>query len=85
MDKKTKEQRAIARTLEPAMRIGKNGVTTTVVDEAINLLKKRKLIKIRLMTSKAQEKKDIAATLTAKCGAKLVDQIGNIIVLAEDK
>ena len=44
-DKKLKDQ---AKAMKPLIQIGKNGLTESVVQQIIRLIKKRKLVKIKL-------------------------------------
>lgn len=85
MDEKTKQQRSIGRTLEPTVRIGKSGITDGVIKDLTTQLRQRKVVKVRIMASKREEKAEIAAALATKCKAKLVDKIGNIAVYAKEE
>ena len=82
MDKKTKELRSLSKSLEPTVQIGKQGITPGTITDIKAQLRTRKLIKIRLMPSKSEEKKSIAAQICEKADALLVDQIGNTISIA---
>jgi len=81
----TKEKRAKARTLYPAMQIGKSGITQGLIRELQKQLKLKKLIKIKLMKSFIEDKnkKEIAKELARKTGAELIFQIGNVVVLGK--
>ena len=70
-------------TLQPTIRIGKNGLTEALVAETICLLKKRKLVKIKLLKSFADDvdKKQFAKDLAAKNGSKVIHQVGFFITL----
>lgn len=80
-----KEKRAKARTLYPAMQIGKSGITQGLIRELQKQLKLKKLIKIKLMKSFIEDKnkKEIAKELARKTGAELISQIGNVVVLGK--
>lgn len=71
--------RSKAKTLEPVIRIGKNGLTEHVLNELIKLLKKRKLIKIKL--PKTENKKELIKEIKEKTYSELIESIGNVIVL----
>ena len=44
MDPELKKARIEARSLEPLIRIGKNGLTESIINETIKLLKKKKIV-----------------------------------------
>jgi RNA-binding protein len=75
--------------LEPVVRIGKNGLTPSVLEEIRMHLKKKKLVKVRVLKSaltedselKKESAKDFAALLADKTGAQLVQSIGLNVVL----
>jgi RNA-binding protein len=79
-----KELRSKARAMNPTMNIGKEGLTETVIEEIKKQLRQKKLIKIKMLQSLAQDKdKDaVAAELVEKTDAVLIDRIGFVIVLA---
>jgi RNA-binding protein len=80
-----KEQRAKARTLYPAMQIGKSGITEGLVSELKNQLKNKKLIKVKFMKSfiEGKDKKQVAVDLARKTDSVIVLQIGNTVTLAK--
>jgi RNA-binding protein len=75
--------RAKAKSLEPLVRIGKNGITENVVIEIIRLLRKREIIKIKLLHAFLEEnnRKIIAEELAQKTNSIIVEQVGGIVVL----
>ncbi|HME87208.1 MAG TPA: YhbY family RNA-binding protein [Candidatus Nanoarchaeia archaeon] len=79
-----KELRSKAKTMTATMNIGKEGLTETVIEEIKKQLRQKKLIKIKMMQSLAQDKNkdDVAAELVEKTDAVLIDRIGFVIVLA---
>ncbi len=68
------------------VRIGKAGITPTVIEEIKKQLKKRKIIKIKFLPghAKGKNKKEFAAELAKETGAKIISQIGFVVVLAEN-
>ena len=80
MNKKVLEE---ARSLEPIVRIGKNGLTENLIKELKIHLKKRKLIKVKLLKSFIGEKnrKDLAKEIADKTDSKVIQQIGFVVVL----
>lgn len=75
--------RSKAKTLEPAVRIGKSGLTDSMIGEINKNLIKRKLIKIKLLKSPdgRKEKEDLIKSIVEKTQSELVDSVGNTIVL----
>ena len=75
--------RSKAKTLEPVVRIGKSGLTDSMLGEITKNLIKRKLIKIKLLKSPGErkEKEDLIKSIVEKTQSELVDSVGNIIVL----
>lgn len=68
--------------LEPTVRIGKAGITDSVVDDVKNQLKKRKTIKVKFLpTAFNGNKKALAKELAQKVNAKIVHQVGFVVVL----
>lgn len=72
-----------ARNIEPVVRIGKSGLTGSVIEEIEKQLKKRKLIKIKLLKSFAERKdrKELAGEIAEKTEAELVSHVGFTVVL----
>ena len=83
MDKK--QMKSKAKLMEPTIRIGKNGLTETVLEEIRKQLSKKKLIKIKMLKSLADKssRKKIGEELVGKTNAQLIDQVGFVYVLAK--
>ena len=71
--------------LTPILRIGKSGVTDSVIAEIKEQLKKRKLIKLKLLKSviEGKDKKELAQEIADKTNSELIHQVGFVIVLHE--
>ncbi|MEM4263530.1 MAG: YhbY family RNA-binding protein [Candidatus Woesearchaeota archaeon] len=80
-----KALRAKGKTLEPAINIGKAGITKGMLAEVGRQLKKQKLLKIKLLKSfvDQHDKKKAAEELAFRLRAVVIQQIGNVIVLAK--
>ncbi|MEA3514093.1 MAG: YhbY family RNA-binding protein [Nanoarchaeota archaeon] len=78
-----KELRQKAKLIDPIIRIGKNGFSESTIIQIKQLLKKRKLIKIKFLKSflEDNDKKKAAEELCSKTGAELIDKIGFIVVI----
>lgn len=75
--------RSKAKTIEPVVRIGKSGLTDSMIGEINKNLIKRRLIKIKLLKSpdERKEKEELIKSIMEKTQSELVDSVGNIIVL----
>ena len=86
LDSEMKEKimlRSKAKTLGPIVRIGKSGLTDSMIWEINKNLIKRKLIKIKLLKSPGErkEKEDLIKSIVEKTQSELIDSVGNVIVL----
>ena len=71
----------------PDIRIGKRGISEGVILEAIKLLKKRGIIKVKFLRNIAYDKrtaKKLAEELAIKTGAKIGKIIGKVAILYRD-
>jgi len=82
-NKKLKEK---AKTLEPVIRIGKNGLTESTIKEIKKQLNKKNLIKVKLLRAfiSDKNKKDIAKEIAQKTNSQLIDLVGFVVVLYKD-
>ena len=79
--KQRKHLESLAHELDPVVRIGKNGITPTVVNTVQETLQARELIKVKLLETAPHEKMEVAVKLMEATKCTLVRVIGNIIVL----
>ncbi len=72
-----------AKQLEPVIRIGKNGLTDSLVNEIKRQLENKKLVKIKLLRPFIQDKdkKMAAKEIAEKTGSVLIDSVGFVVVL----
>ena len=73
--------RSKGKSLEPILRIGKNGLTDSVIEEVKILLKNRKLIKIKLLKSSSKNKKEMINKIIENTDSELIESVGNVVVL----
>ena len=75
--------RSRAKTLEPVVRIGKEGMNINTFKEIEKVLERRKLIKIKLLRTSLDktEKEAIVEEIVSKTKSHLIDAIGNVIVV----
>ena len=78
-----KKLKAKAKLLEPVIRVGKNGLTGNMFIHVNNLLKKRKLIKIKFLKSfaDANDAKKAMDEIAEKLSAEIVEKVGFTVVL----
>lgn len=81
MDKSLREKKSIAGKLESTVRMGKSGVTVALVEEIKAQIKKKGMVKVKLLGTRREETKQIAAELAERCNAELVDIRGNTVSL----
>lgn len=83
-DFKTKQRKFLmskAQTLKPIMQVGKLGVSETVMEQLVDIIDKRELIKISLLQNTMIEPKEfVEATLEYDPAIKLVQIIGSKII-----
>ncbi|NQU78986.1 YhbY family RNA-binding protein [Candidatus Woesearchaeota archaeon] len=72
-----------ANALEPLVRIGKNGLTESVVAQIKKLVTKRKIVKIKFLRSflDSNDKKAAAKDLANSTDSEIVEQVGFVVVL----
>ena len=68
--------RAMGMELDPVVRVGKEGLTPTVVIAAREAIKKRELIKVRVQQNCLEELENVITMLTERADADLVQIIG---------
>ncbi|MEM3512560.1 MAG: YhbY family RNA-binding protein [Thermoplasmata archaeon] len=70
--------------IEATVRVGKNGITESVLNEIRNQLKKRKVIKIKFLKSTKDlgTVKEFAEMLEKKTGARVLDVRGGTVILS---
>ena len=74
-----------ATELTPTVHVGKDGITDTLVDEVKLQLKTRKVVKVKLLPSAGEEKKELAYELAEKANATMVDVRGSVVTLCEKR
>lgn len=75
--------RSKAKTLEPILRIGKNGLTNGVIGEIKLQLKKNRLIKIKLLKSFIQDKdkKELVKEISELTNSEIIEFVGFTLTL----
>lgn len=73
--------RGLAHPLAPVVRVGKAGVTESVIAETKKSLHSHELIKVRIEVDESAERKAIAAKLAEASDAQLAGTVGKIAIL----
>jgi RNA-binding protein len=82
MSKKDQKQlRSIGHGLKPVVTVAGNGLNENVMLELDRALNDHELIKVKLAVGDKSARETVTAELCDKCGAKLIQAIGNIILI----
>lgn len=73
--------RAIATNVEPAMQLGKGGVTESYIAQINEMLFHKEMVKITVLRNAEYTAKEIAEELAKLCKAELVAAIGSKVIL----
>jgi RNA-binding protein len=81
--KRILELRGQAARMDASTHVGKNGVTSSLIEEIVRQLKDNKLVKIKLLKSAIEEipREELAKALAEKTRAELIEVKGNTVVL----
>lgn len=67
----------LAQKIDPALIIGKNGLTQEVIDQLEALANKRELVKIRFLDTIPEEPEEMVAKILEALNAEFVQHIGS--------
>ncbi len=73
--------RGIASTYETIFQIGKGGIGDTLVQQVLDALRKRELIKLHVLDNCEYDAREAAAILAERSKSEVVQVIGNRFVL----
>ncbi|EQB35894.1 MULTISPECIES: ribosome assembly RNA-binding protein YhbY [Virgibacillus] len=76
--------RAKANQLKPIFQVGKIGVNQNMIEQIIDALEKRELLKVSILQNCMEDKDTVARLLAEGTGAEVVQIIGNNIVLYKE-
>ncbi|AWO75343.1 MULTISPECIES: ribosome assembly RNA-binding protein YhbY [Geobacillus] len=76
--------RAQAHHLKPIFQVGKGGVTEAMTEQIAAALEARELLKVSVLQNCEENRYTVAEQLAAGTGAKVVQVIGNTIVLYKE-
>ena len=73
--------RGIAATYETIFQIGKGGINDNLIQQVLDALRKRELIKLRVLDNSMYTAREAAEEIAAKTKSEVVQVIGNKFVL----
>lgn len=79
--KQRKFLRGLAHPLSPVVRVGKGGVTDSLVAETRKSIESHELIKVRVELDEGAERQQVAEALAGAVDAQLAGMIGKIAIL----
>lgn len=77
--------KGLAHPLSPIVRVGKSGISATVVEETKRSLEAHELIKVRIETDDSESRYEMAEKLAAETDAHLAGVIGKIAILYRER
>jgi RNA-binding protein len=80
-----KDVKRVGHDLRPTVHVGKEGVTDTLIEEIEKQVKTRKVVKVRLLPSVEEERKQVAAELAERSGSVLIEVVGHTVLLCDCK
>jgi RNA-binding protein len=67
--------------MDPIVQIGKDGITSNLVQQTDETLEARELIKVRILNNSLYTAREAAEELAKECGAEIVQVIGNVCLI----
>jgi len=71
-------------SIEPMMRIGKDGINENVIKSLEDLFRRREIVKVKMLQNSEDEINDISKKLAEGAGAEIVHIMGKTIVLYKE-
>jgi RNA-binding protein len=78
-----KDVKRVGHGIKPTVHVGKEGITDTLIEEIVRQVKGRKVVKVRLLTSVEEDRKEVAEELAARSDSVLVDVVGHTVLLCD--
>lgn len=76
-----KQYRNIGHNLKPVVTIAGNGLSEGLMEELNRALNDHELIKVKLMISDREVRKQVSAEMVKQSGAELVQEIGKVALI----
>ncbi|HEX6088122.1 MAG TPA: ribosome assembly RNA-binding protein YhbY [Thermoanaerobaculia bacterium] len=77
--------KGLAHALSPIVRVGKGGVTESVIAETRKSLDSHELIKVRIDVDESAERKSLAERLATETDSHIAGSIGKIAILYRER
>jgi len=77
--------RGLAHPLAPVVRVGKAGVTESVIAETKKSLASHELIKVRIEVDESAERKTLAEKLAGATDAQIAGTVGKVAILYRER
>ena len=81
----TSKQRSYLRSegsrIDPVVRVGKEGMTETVIQAVEDVINAREFIKVKILNNSDEDIRDVASVLAEKTGAEIVHIMGGTVLL----
>lgn len=77
--------RGLAHPLAPVVRVGKAGVTESVIAETKKSLESHELIKVRIDVDESAERKVLAEKLAGATDAQIAGTVGKVAILYRER
>jgi RNA-binding protein len=71
--------------LKPTVRVGKDGLTENVVTELKNQIKINRVVKVKVLPSSVEKKREIAEELAERSVTKLIEVRGSTILFCNPR
>ena len=80
-----KDVKRVGHGLRPTVHVGKEGVTDTLIEEIAQQVKARKVVKVRLLPSVEEDRKQVAQDLADRSDSVLIEVVGHTVLLCDRK
>lgn len=77
--------KGLAHALSPIVRVGRGGVSESVIAETKKSLNAHELIKVRIDADDSAARKTLAETLATSAGAQIAGMIGKTLILYRER
>ena len=80
-----KDVKRVGHGLRPTVHVGKEGVTDTLIEEIAKQVKTRKVVKVRLLPSVEEDRKQVAEDLAKRSNSVMIEVVGHTVLLCDRK
>lgn len=70
----------MAHELKPIFQVGKGGVNDNLIQQVVDALEARELIKVSVLNNSPQDMDEVSEAITSQSGAEWVQTIGHTLV-----